>query len=92
MSARLQSLPGVSTDLGSAIARKRVGGSAGHWLLAWRQGGCLAAGGSTLAEERNIGFLLTLAGGQGSGSGRCIGGRAAGLPVCLPTGRENGHW
>ena len=44
MSARLQSLPGVSTGLGSAGVRKRIGGSAGHWRLAWRQGGCWAAG------------------------------------------------
>ena len=92
MSARLQSLLGVTTGLGGAGVRKRIGGSAGHWRLAWRQGGCWAPAGSALAEKRNIGCLYTLAGGQGSGGGRCIGGRAAGLPVCLPTGRENGHW
>ena len=54
MSARLQSLPGVSTGLGSAGVRKRIGGSAGHWRLAWRQGGCWAAGSFALAEEQGI--------------------------------------
>ena len=84
-------LRGVRTDIGSAIARKRVGVTTdllqseagthfyvcapaelawrdnwplrcyrseedwrqnGHWQLAWRQGVCLAAGGSALATER----------------------------------------
>ena len=86
-------LRGVRTDIGSAIARKRVGVTTdllqseagthfyvcapaelawrdnwpwrcyrseegwrqnGHWQLAWRQGDCLAAGGSALAEEQAL--------------------------------------
>ena len=75
MSARLQSLPGVSTGLGSAGVRKRIGGSAGHWRLAWRQGGCWAAGRMLGGRQLCIGgraghlaaccLLLACTGGEG---------------------------